>query len=216
LTCDKKPFYSNKKLDMFQQTPGHTSQKFWNAPATTFDQSYQQPQQQPGWWVHSSAQPTHVRPVANELIFPRASPANRIDANFQDGCSFDNASGSERFRERPIPSLKTRPLNRPKSPPKQRPEDQWQINVDTGRPIKLGGRVHKRITKRKTVAGGEGGESQKSHDQKREENSGSPGNAFKEPNSKKVMPTARKDKKIQVDSWSLDLETSDPTSTFKY
>jgi hypothetical protein len=30
------------------------------------------------------------------------------------------------------------------------------------------------------------------------------------------MPTARKDKKIQVDSWSLDLETSDPTSTFKY
>jgi len=196
---------------MFQQTPGHTSQKFWNAPATTFDQSYQQPQQQPGWWVHSSAQPTHVRPVANELIFPRASPANRIDANFQDGCSFDNASGSERFRERPIPSLKTRPLNRPKSPPKQRPEDQWQINVDTGRPIKLGGRVHKRITKRKTVAGGEGGESQESHDQKREASSNDIGTSA----VKKNLPS-RKDKKIQVDSWSLDLETSDPTSTFKY
>lgn len=198
---------------MFQQSSHHASQNFWPYASTS---SFAPQQPQSGWWSHSASQPSQLRPIENELIFPQSAPATRFDANIQDGCSFDNASGSERFRERPIPSLKTRPLNRPKSPPKQRPEDQWQINVDTGRPIKLGGRVHKRITKRKTVAGGEGGESQKSNDQKREENSGSPGNAFKEPNSKKVMPTARKDKKIQVDSWSIDLETSDPTSTFKY
>lgn len=201
---------------MFQQTPGHTSQNFWPYASTSSFAPQQQPQQS-GWWSHSASQPSQLRPISNELIFPQSAPATRFDANIQDGCSFDNASGSERFRERPIPSLKTRPLNRPKSPPKQRPEDQWQINVDTGRPIKIGGRIHKRITKRKTVAGGEGGESQKSHDQKTETNSSSPGDAFKEPHGKKIVPAAaRKDKKIQVDSWSLDLETSEPTSTFKY
>ena len=194
---------------MFQQTTGHHApqKNFWNASTSNFDS---QPQQQSGWWLHSQTQPTQLRPISNELIFPRTNAGSRFETNIQDG-SFDNASGSERFRERPIPSLKTRPLNRPKSPPKQRPEDQWQINVDTGRPIKLGGRVYKRITKRKTVAGGEGGESQKSRDQKREASSNDIGTSA----VKKNLPS-RKDKKIQVDSWSLDLETSDPTSTFKY
>lgn len=207
---------------MFQQTTGHHApqKNFWNASTPSFDQSYQQPQQQPGWWVHSSAQPTHVRPISNELIFPRSSPANRFDTNFQDGCSFDNASGSERFRERPIPSLRTRPLNRPKSPPKPRPEDQWQINVDTGRPIKVGGRIYKRIAKRKArseeFSGDNTNPTTKSHDQKTETNSSSPGDAFKEPHGKKIVPAAaRKDKKIQVDSWSIDLESEEP-SQFKY
>jgi len=194
---------------MFQQTTGHHApqKNFWNASTSNFDS---QPQQQSGWWLHSQTQPTQLRPISNELIFPRTNAGSRFETNIQDG-SFDNASGSERFRERPIPSLRTRPLNRPKSPPKSRPEDQWQINVDTGRPIKLGGRVYKRITKRKTVAGGEGGESQKSHDQKREASSNDIGTSA----VKKNLPS-RKDKKIQVDSWSIDLETSDPTSTFKY
>jgi len=207
----KNTFIQIKKLDMFQQTPGHTSQNFWPY-ASTSSFAPQQPQQlqQSGWWSHSASQPSQLRPIENELIFPQSAPATRFDANIQDG-SFHQTHGSESFQNRPIPSLKTRPLNRPKSPPKQRPEDQWQINVDTGRPIKLGGRVYKRITKRKTVAGGEGGESQKSHDQKREASSNDIGTSA----VKKNLPS-RKDKKIQVDSWSLDLETSDPTSTFKY
>lgn len=211
---------------MFQQTPGHTSQKFWNAPAPTFDQ------QQPfhGWWNHPQSQSSNLRPIANELIFSRSSPASRFDANPQDG-SFDQGPGSESLRNRPIPSLRTRPLNRPKSPPKQRPEDQWQINVDTGRPIKVGGRIHKRIAKRKISGGGEefsysnSDPTTKGHDQTKEANPSSPA-AGKEPYSKKVVPvrankeavpaSARKDKKIQVDSWSIDLELSEPSTTFKY
>lgn len=207
---------------MFHQTH-NTSQKFWNAPAPFFDQQQPQQPQQPGWWVHSAPQPTNLRPVTNELIFPRAAAANRFNSNLQEGSfgSFDQGPGSESFRNRPIPSLRTRPLNRPKSPPKQRPEDQWQINVDTGRPIKVGGRIHKRITKRKISGGGEELSSgntdptTKNHDQKKEANPSSPRDAFKESHSKKVVP-ARKDKKIQVDSWSIDLETSEPTNTFKY
>ena len=211
---------------MFQQTTGHHApqKNFWNASTPSFD--IQQQQQQPpfnGWWVHTQTQPTHVRPISNELIFPRSSPANRFDANFQDNCSYDQGSGSERFPNRPIPSLRTRPLNRPKSPPKSRPEDQWQINVDTGRPIKIGGRIHKRITKRKScgttfeeLSGDNTNPTTKSHDQKTETNSSSPGDAFKEPHGKKIVPAAaRKDKKIQVDSWSIDLESEEP-SQFKY
>jgi len=182
----KNTFIQIKKLDMFQQTPGHTSQNFWPY-ASTSSFAPQQPQQlqQSGWWSHSASQPSQLRPIENELIFPQSAPATRFDANIQDG-SFHQTHGSESFQNRPIPSLKTRPLNRPKSPPKQRPEDQWQINVDTGRPIKL-------------------------HDQKREASSNDIGTSA----VKKNLPS-RKDKKIQVDSWSLDLETSDPTSTFKY
>jgi len=206
---------------MFQQTTGHHApqKNFWNASTSNFDS---QPQQQSGWWLHSQTQPTQLRPISNELIFPRTNAGSRFETNIQDG-SFDNASGSERFRERPIPSLRTRPLNRPKSPPKSRPEDQWQINVDTGRPIKLGGRVYKRITKRKScgttfeeLSGDNTNPTTKSHDQKTETNSSSPGDAFKEPHGKKIVPAAaRKDKKIQVDSWSIDLESEEP-SQFKY
>ena len=205
---------------MFQQTPGHTSQNFWPY-ASTSSFAPQQPQQlqQSGWWSHSASQPSQLRPIENELIFPQSAPATRFDANIQDG-SFHQTHGSESFQNRPIPSLKTRPLNRPKSPPKQRPEDQWQINVDTGRPIKVGGRIYKRIAKRKArseeFSGDNTNPTTKSHDQKTETNSSSPGDAFKEPHGKKIVPAAaRKDKKIQVDSWSIDLESEEP-SQFKY